>query len=204
MSADQFAIQFKESKLGVARYEALDSLVAREAKDQLLEILPMALKDSFWSVRENVLGFLQNDPEWREQVDGLEETVYELAENDPKNTVRAAALDLLATWDPERYQPTFLRLANDSSYLIASSALMGLVSATESPVDPAIIGRFEKEGNFRISIPVAEYYIQQEVTGKGQWFMDRLAQSPERGFIFSWDILQSIFHDFRRREKTRR
>ncbi len=86
MSADQFAIQFKESKLGVARYEALDSLVAREAKDQLLEILPMALKDSFWSVRENVLGFLQNDPEWREQVDGLEETVYELAENDPKKT----------------------------------------------------------------------------------------------------------------------
>lgn len=196
MSVGQFALQFKESKLGIARYEALDSLVAREAKDQLLEILPLALKDSFWSVRENALGFLQNDSEWSALVDGLEEMVYELSEKDPKNSVRAAALDLLSVWDPEKYQTTFLRLANDSSYLIASSALMGLVAAEESPVDSSLIERFASDKNFRITIPVAEYYIQQGVTGKGPWFRNRLNQLSNEGLYYYFGYFSEYFTRF--------
>jgi len=196
MSAEQYAIQFKESRMGIARYEALDSLVAREAKDQLLEILPLALKDSFWSVRENALGFLQNDSEWNAQVDGLEEMVYELAEKDLKNSVRAAALDLLSIWDSDKYQTTFLRLANDSSYLIASSALMGLVAAEESPVDLSVIERFATDPNFRITIPVAEYYIEQGVSGKGPWFMDRLNQLSNEGLYYYFGYFSEYFTRF--------
>jgi len=196
MSAEQYAIQFKESRMGIARYEALDSLVAREAKDQLLEILPLALKDSFWSVRENALGFLQNDSEWSAQVDGLEEMVYELAEKDLKNSVRAAALDLLSIWDSDKYQTTFLRLANDSSYLIASSALMGLVAAEESPVDLSVIERFATDPNFRITIPVAEYYIEQGVSGKGPWFMDRLNQLSNEGLYYYFGYFSEYFTRF--------
>lgn len=196
ITADQYAFQFKESVMGVARYEALDSLVAREAKDQLLEIVPLALEDTFWSVRENVLGFLQNDPEWSLQVDGLEEKIYELVEKDPKNSVRVAALDLLAVWDPDKYQNTFLRLANDSSYLIASSALMGLVGAQENPVDSGVIERFATDPNFRIIIPVAEYYIQQEVSGKGQWFLDRLDQLSGEGLYFYLGYFGEYFSRF--------
>lgn len=193
IDSDQFALQFKESKLGVARYEALDSLVSREAKDHLLEIFPMALKDTFWSVRESALGFLQNDPEWREQIEGLEEKVYELAENDPKNSVRAASIDLLVTWEPDKYQSAFLRLANDSSYLIASSALMGLVSAEGNPVDPSVIDRFATDTNFRITIPVAEYYIQQRVEGKGQWFLDRLDHLSNEGLYYYFGYFSEYF-----------
>jgi len=196
MSVDQFAIQFKESRLGVARYEALDSLVSREAKDHLLEIFPLALNDTFWSVRENALGFLQNDPDWSLQIEGLEEKVYELAEKDEKNSVRAAALDLLSAWDPEKYQSTFLRLANDSSYLIASSALMGLVSIEENPVDPKVIERFATDTNFRITIPVAEYYIQQGVEGKGQWFLDRLNQLSNEGLYYYFGYFSEYFIRF--------
>ncbi len=196
MSADQFAVQFKESTLGVARYEALDSLAAREAKDQLLEILPLALKDSFWSVRENALGFLQNDSERKVQVAGLEEIVYNLAEKDPKNSVKAAAIDLLASWDPDKYQTTFLRFANDSSYLIASSALMGLVAADESPVDSSVIERFATDTNFRITIPVAEYYLQQGVKGKGRWFLDKLNQLSNEGLYYYFGYFSEYFTRF--------
>lgn len=196
IDADQFALQFKESKLGVARYEALDSLVSREAKDQLLEILSLALKDSFWSVRENALGFLQNDPEWKVQVKGLEEKVYDLAEKDPKNSVRAAAIDLLATWDNDKYQTTFLRLANDSSYLIASSALMALVESEENPVELGVIERFSTDKNFRITIPVAEYYIQQGVTGKGRWFLDKLNQLSNEGLYYYFGYFSEYFTRF--------
>jgi aminopeptidase N len=193
ISSDKFITQFKESKLGVARYEALDSLVAREAAEQLAAVLPLAVADPFWSVRENALGFLQNDAEWRTRIPDLEDKVYELAEKDPKNSVRAAALDLLATWDPDRYQPIFLRLANEPSYLVAGSALMGLVSATENRVDTAAIERFSEEQNFRMTVPVAEYYIQQNVAGKGEWFLKRLKVLSGEGLYYFMGYFSEYF-----------
>lgn len=193
LSAEQFARQFKESKLGVARYEALDSLAARESVDQLMEVLPAALTDPFWPIRESALGHVQGDPAWRERIAGLEEQVYGLAEKDPKNSVRAAALDLLAAWDADKYRPTFLRLANEPSYLVASSALMGLVGGLESPADPAVIERFAGEGNFRIVIPVAEYYIQQNVSGKGRWFLSQLQGLSGEGLYYFMGYFSEYF-----------
>ncbi|OOG78364.1 M1 family metallopeptidase [Algoriphagus sp. A40] len=195
ISSEQFARQFKESKLGVARYEALDSLVSREATDQLLEILPLAVKDSFWSVRENALGFLQNDPDWKTQVTGMEEIVYEIAEKDPKNSVRAAAIDLLAAWDPDKFQSTFTRLVNEQSYLVAGSALMGLVKV-EDPVNSTVFERFSEEENFRINIPVAEYYILNGVRGKGTWFLNRLDKLSGEGLYFFLGYFSEYFSRF--------
>lgn len=196
VSTEFYARQFQESIFGVSRYEALDSLVSREANDHLIEILPKAVKDTFWSVRESALGFMQNDPEWRTKIQGLEDIVYELAEKDAKNSVRAGAIDLLATWDPDKYRSTFLRLANEPSYLIASSALMGLVRAEENPVEASVIERFAGERNFRMIIPVAEYYISQNVKGKGPWFLDRADQLSGEGLYFYLGYFSEYFSRF--------
>jgi aminopeptidase N len=192
-TADQYARQFKESQLGVARYEALDSLVSREAKGQLLEIVPLALGDPFWAVRENVLGYMQNDSVWNNQVSGLEDKVLELAEKDPRNSVRSAALDLLTSWDADKYQGVFIRLANEQSYLVAGSALMGLVAAQENPVDPQLIDRFSLDGNVRMTIPVAEYYIGENVQGKGEWFLTRLRSFTGEGLYYFMGYLSEYF-----------
>jgi aminopeptidase N len=189
----QWVRQFKESQLGVARYEALDSLVSLEAKAELAEVLPLAVKDSFWSVRENALGYMQNDPGLKDLIPGLEESVYILAESDPKNSVRSAAIDLLGVWDPDKYQNTFLRLVNDSSYLVAGSALMGLINATEQPVDPSVIERFSQDQNIRITVPVAEYYIGQQLSGKGLWFIHRLHQLSGEGLYYFLGYFSEYF-----------
>jgi aminopeptidase N len=147
-------------------------------------------------VRENALGFLQNDPEWRIQIQGLEDIVYELAEKDPKNSVRSAAIDLLAAWDPDKYQPAFLRLANDQSYLVASSALMGLVRAVENPVEETVIERFAGERNFRLIIPVAEYYILKNVSGKANWFLSQLENLSGEGLYFYLGYFSEYFSRF--------
>nr|WP_255502076.1 M1 family metallopeptidase [Algoriphagus sp. AK58] len=184
ISNEEFAQQFIESQLGVARYEALDSLISREAKTELSRILPLALKDSFWSVRENALGFLQSDSEWRNEIEGLEEVVYDLAENDPKNSVRSAAIDLLGEWDPDKYQNAFKRLANHPSYLIAGSALMGLVRASESKLDVSTVENYSGEKNYRMVIPVAEYFIMESVLGKGNWFATKLNELNGEGLYY--------------------
>lgn len=196
ISSDRFLRQFKESQLGVARYEALDSLFARGEEELLTELVPMAVADNFWSVREKVLGFLQTDPEWRDRIVGLEDKIYELAEKDTKNSVRSAALDLLGVWAPEKYQRAFIRLANDPSYLVAGSALMGLVSASESPVEQAVIERYAEDANFRITVPVAEYYIEQGVEGKGKWFLDRVSKLSGEGLYYFLGYFSEYFLRF--------
>jgi aminopeptidase N len=184
LSNSQYLRQFKESSLGVARYEALDSLTAREAKEELIEVLPLALKDSFWSVREIALGYLQSDTGWREQIPGLEEMVYDLVENDPKNSVRSAAIDLLGQWEPDKYSSTFKRLANNPSYLISGAALMALIQAEENPVDADLIESLADNQNFRIVIPVAEYFLKERVSGKGTWFNNNLTRLTGEGLYY--------------------
>lgn len=184
ISNSQFLRQFKESHLGVARYEALDSLVSREAKEELMEVLPLALKDSFWSIRENALGHLQSDPEWKTKIPSLEELVYDLVENDPRNSVRSAAIDVLGIWEPEKYAPTFRRLANNPSYLIAGSALMAMIQGEENSIDAEFIESLAGNQNFRIVIPVAEYYLKDKVAGKGEWFETNLTRLTGEGLYY--------------------
>ena len=184
LSNSQFLRQFKESHLGVARYEALDSLVSREAKEELMELLPLALKDSFWSIRENALGHLQSDPEWKTKIPSLEELVYDLVENDPRNSVRSAAIDVLGLWEHEKYASTFKRLANNPSYLIAGSALMAMIQAEEDTVDADLIESLSGNQNFRIIIPIAEYYLKERVTGRGEWFDENLTRLTGEGLYY--------------------
>jgi aminopeptidase N len=110
--------------------------------------------------------------------------------------VRAAAIDLLAVWDPNKYQNAFLRLVNEPSYLVAGSALMGLISASENPIEPEIIERFSNEVNFRITIPVAEYYISQNVKGKAPWFLGRLNQLYGEGLYYYMGYFSEYFTRF--------
>ena len=184
LSNSQFLKQFKESQLGVARYEALDSLASREAKEELSEVLPLALKDPFWPIRETALGYLQSDPEWKEKIQGIEELVYDLVENDPKNSVRSAAIDLLGQWASDKYFLTFKRLTNNPSYLIAGSALMAMIQAEEVSVDSDLINSLASIRNFRIVIPVAEYYLKEHVSGKGGWFNENLTHLTGEGLYY--------------------
>ena len=186
LSDAQYGRQFKESQLGVARYQALDSLIAREATVELVEVLPAALEDSFWSVREQALLFLQSSALGKDSLAFLEERVYALVEKDPHNSVRAAAIDLLAAWNPSAYHGAFVRLSRDPSYLVAGAALMGLVLGQEPKVALSVVESFEKEPNYRMRIPVAEYYINERISGKGPWFeqsMDRLRGEAQYYFM---------------------
>jgi aminopeptidase N len=192
-SSEQYARQYKESQLGVARYEALDSLVAQAAHQQLVEIVPLALSDPFWAIRENALGYMQSDSVWNVQFPDIENKVIEMAEKDPRNSVRSAALDLLTSWDADKYQGVFRRLANDPSYLVAGSALTGLVAGKNAPVDLELVDRFSDEASVRIAIPVAEYYIGEEVPGKGEWFLNKLRSFSGEGLYYFMGYFSEYF-----------
>jgi aminopeptidase N len=188
--------QFNQSQLGIARYEALDSLVAWEAKEELLLVIPKALEDKFWSVRESALTHLQGNPELMGSIIGLEDNVYRIAESDMRNSVKAGAIDVLTDFNPDKYNSSFLRMVNDSSYLVAGSALMGLMSASEQKVSPELVERFATEDNFRMVIPVADYFITSPVMGRGDWFQEKIEKLSGEGFYFFLGYYSEYFSRF--------
>ncbi|MEB2775652.1 M1 family metallopeptidase [Algoriphagus sp. D3-2-R+10] len=196
MDANQMRQQFRVSKFGIARYEALDSLAAWEAVTELESILPEALDDEFWSIRESALSILQGYPEWLEDTPELARKIANLAENDPRNSVRAGAIDVLSAFSPDDYYSTFLELAKGSSYLVAGSALMGLVSMESQKVDSLLIESYASENNFRMVIPVADYYITKAVAGKGDWFLNQANTISGEGLYYFFGYLSEYFSRF--------
>ena len=193
LSNAHYGRQFKESQLGVARYQALDSLIAREATLELVEVLPKALEDSFWSVREQALLFLQSSALGQDSLASLEGKVYALVEGDPHNSVRAAAIDLLAAWNPSAYQGAFVRLSRDPSYLVAGAALMGLVLGQEPKISLEVVESFEKESNYRMRLPIAEFYIKERVAGKGPWFEQSMDTLRGEGLYYFMGYYASYY-----------
>lgn len=185
LDSDYLKRQFEESQLGAARYEALDSLRNRDTLEVLLGLIPQALDDEFWSVKELALQSIQSNPEWMVSNPALEEKVFLLAESGEKNSVRAGAIDALGTLgDPAKYQEAFLKYVNDSSYLIVSSALMALVSSDSGEDLSELIEKFSKESNFRVVIPIAEFYLNNDIPGKGNWFQTKSETLSGEGLYY--------------------
>lgn len=203
MNNAQYLRQFKESQLGVARYEALDSLVSRDAAEELGLVLPLALEDSFAAIRERGLSLLQGGDQWKEILAGLEAKIYRLAEEDPSNKVRASALEVLAEWNPSGYRGVFTRLARDPSYLVAGAALMGLARVSDPVVALSWMETFERESNFRMSVGLAEYYISNKVLGKGIWFEQAFSKLSGEGLYYFMGYYGSYYMDVEVSEKEK-
>lgn len=172
---EHFLEQFKRSELGVSRYEALDSL-SSDYSDlaEVVEVIDLAMKDSFWAIREMALMKVAQNPGWIDQIDDFEEKLFEIAENDPKNTVRLGAIELLGQIDGDKYSPAFLRWMNDQSYYVAGSALQAYLENGNNPNREEIAERFEETENIRITVALADYFIAEEKSEKAAWFHQKL------------------------------
>lgn len=188
--------QFNQSVFGAARYEALDSLVTWNSIQELKSILPAALSDPFWSVREFALLFLEGNAAEVGSIEGLEEKIYELAESDDRHSVRAGAIDLLAKINPEKYQTAFLRYVNHPSYLVASSALTGILSVESLTVKKEISERFAGEKNLRMILPLAGYYISDGIEGRGAWFEDKVSRLNGQSLYYFLGYYSDYFNKF--------
>ncbi|SDY74063.1 MULTISPECIES: M1 family metallopeptidase [Rhodonellum] len=170
-----FITQFGISELGIARYEALDSLGSNYAEaEDLAKTFGAALQDPFWSIREMALMQIAKHPEWQMEIIGLEARLLEMAENDPKNTVKSAAIEVLAALDPDKYSPSFLRWMQAPSYYVAGAALSAYLENENNLNRREISERFEQEKNVRMLVALAEYYIEDSVDLKGDWFHEKL------------------------------
>jgi len=138
------------------------------------ELIGQGLKDEFWAIRELAVMNIAKNPQWLPEISDLESSLFELAEKDSKNSVRLGAIELLSLIDADKYSPAFLRWMNDPSYYVAGSALSAYLENGENLNREEIAKRYESEKNIRMVVALADYYIREEITGKGNWFNEKL------------------------------
>lgn len=184
--ADHFKKQFSISTLGVARFEALDSLANTYADDpEVASLVGRGLKDPFWAIREAAIMHIAQHPDWLLEISGLEESLLAIAETDPKNTVKQGAIEMLSLLDPDKYSPYFIKWMDHPSYYVAGAALAAYLENENNADRGEMASKFESEKSIRLLVPVAEYYISNLIPGKADWFNTVLSkQSGESLYYF--------------------
>jgi aminopeptidase N len=122
---DNYIFQYKNAGLYLDRREAIDFAARNQSDDhKALDLMKTAMQDRYYGLRSYTLQKLsiQNDSVKK----SVEPLLADLAENDPKSTVRAAAIAALGRYKKDTYKSLFAKSINDSSYSIAGSALVAL------------------------------------------------------------------------------
>ncbi|WP_238531549.1 M1 family metallopeptidase [Nitritalea halalkaliphila] len=160
-----YETQFRESRYGVARHAAFDTLMQRGDEGLRLRVMVEALEDPFWGIREKALGALYQEPDLLALAPEVTQRVAALAAGDERNTVRAAAIELLGRAQLEGYRSELEDWLEEESYYVAAAALTALLE-DETADRSALAARYRDETNIRMVTAVAGYYI--EVSDAGQ------------------------------------
>ncbi len=171
-SPEQYIYQFKHYPDNVrARLEALDYFLA-EPKDSLMNIfIGLALDDSFWVIRQDILDFLEKDS--TERYVDYEKKIVAMALHDPNPLVKASAITALAAKNMTRYVDIYKANLYDSSYSVASAALYAYLQCDPENAKE-ISSKFKQENNFTIASSIADYYIKKKDYNEYDWFEGKL------------------------------
>ncbi|QDH77759.1 M1 family metallopeptidase [Echinicola soli] len=166
-SDDQLRAQFSESRFGVARYEALDSLGQRSLDTtDVRKLVSLGLEDDFWPIREVTLNNFGSSI----SSFGMEEALVALASQDKSNSVRASAITALAAIGGDHYADQYMLWMEDSSYYVAGAALDAYLQMEGDGIEKeTVASAFQDEQSIRMIIPLIDFFTQQEVAGKGAW-----------------------------------
>jgi aminopeptidase N len=121
---DNFIHQYKYAGLYLDRREAIDFASRNQDDPKAQDLMFLALKDKYHGLRGFTMGKLDMKNETVRKK--AEPVLTEIAQKDPKSTVRASALAALAQYNNGAYKSLFTKNVNDSSYTVAGTALDAL------------------------------------------------------------------------------
>jgi aminopeptidase N len=121
---DEYIYQYKNAGTYLDRREAIEYAAKHQSDPRAVSFLTTALKDRYDGLRRLSIAVLnlQN----KDVKDAVEKTLADLAKNDPKRLVKAAAIEALGQYENPDYAPLFKAAVNDSSYSVAGNALIAL------------------------------------------------------------------------------
>ena len=121
---EEFAFQQKNAPLYLDRLEALEAAIANLTDKNSNQIIQNALQDASYKIRMRAIEAL-NLQKTSHRSFGIP-ILKKMAESDPKNIVRAAAIDALAQTKDKSFNSLFTAALQANSYAIQSAALSAL------------------------------------------------------------------------------
>jgi aminopeptidase N len=121
---DEYIFQYSHAGNYVDRREAVDFASKHQDDPKAVALLKTALKDKFYGIRELALDRL--DMKKENVKTEMESVLADLAKNDLKRLVKAAAIENLSAYQKPEYESLFKEAVNDSSYTVSGNALEAL------------------------------------------------------------------------------
>jgi aminopeptidase N len=121
---ENYIHQYKYAGLYLDRREALDFASRNQDNPKAVELLVQGLKDKYFGLRGFTVGKLDMKNEAVKKQ--TEPILADIAQHDPKATVRATAISVLAAANGAAYKSLFAKNINDSSYTVAGASLEAL------------------------------------------------------------------------------
>ena len=121
---DEYIHQYKYAGSYVDRREAIGFAGEHQEDPKAVALLKLSLKDKYEGLRRLTLNAI--DMRNSNVAKEMESTLVDLAKNDPKKLVKAAAIENLRFYQKAEYAPVFKAALNDSSYTVAGNALAAL------------------------------------------------------------------------------
>ncbi|MBS9524010.1 M1 family metallopeptidase [Litoribacter alkaliphilus] len=168
---DRLVAQFENAEAGIARYEALDSLTTHYTRQELGGIFRSGMEDRFGSLRELALDRLSSS---EVNFQFVEDLVYQMAQEDEKNSVRAAAIEVLAQNNPEKYQAFFRAQLDEPSLYVAGAALAAYLGHEGNDDRQEVAEGYMDHRNIRVVVALANYFSAREEKQYAGWFHDNL------------------------------
>jgi aminopeptidase N len=160
---EEWAFMYRNAPLWQDRWEAVQNLKVKPSQ-AATQIMAEALRDKHWSIRQEALSAADlENPE-------VIAIVVQIAENDSKPDVRAAAIGALGQLEDKKYVPVFEKgMGPDQPYSVLGASLEAL-----SKADPiaalAAAKKLENDDNEGIVLAVAELYATSPEAGAFPWF----------------------------------
>ncbi len=156
------------------------------ADSNLLVMADYALQHTFAGIRKIGVEILQGAT--RQQMMVYEFRLRNLAKNDSSSLVRTEVINLLKNYDAYAFENLFEEKLQDSSYQVASSALLGLQKA-DAKKAIKLAAAFESSTNGTMLSSVSTVYAASGDTAKYSFFIPAMRKSGP----YKYNILQDYW-----------
>jgi aminopeptidase N len=176
----ELVYQFFHSNQYVPKHQALQLLKAKVQDPKVSDMFLAALKDPFWRTRSDALGALEK---YKGNNEAIRRQIQELAVKDKISTVRADAINVLASMEKADHTALFTKALNDSSYTVIAAAIEALTT-TKKPGLAESLRPFENYKDGKVKAALAGYYAFFGSGDNYSWYLKTLDELRGEDLFF--------------------
>jgi aminopeptidase N len=155
---NDYLFQYKNAGSYLDRREAIEAAAKKQDDATAVEILLLGLKDKYEGLRSLTIGGL--DLKKASIKTAAEPILSEIAANDSKRIVRAAAIKKLGEYENDKYLPLFKKAVYDSSYTVSGNALEALAGLDSNEALKIATELKAKSSKGKLSAAISNIFIK--------------------------------------------